>query len=324
MPYLGLCCIVKDETPFLEEWIVFHALMGVEAFILYDNDSAVPVRDTLAHLASEYKVTVIEAPGRGKQIPCYDHCLSTFGKQFAWLGFLDMDEFAVPLRHGDLRLMLSNYEAEAGLGAHWTLFGSSGHKTRPEGLQIENYTLAIPDAEPASWHVKLFVRPFRIREFINPHTAACHEGRIVNTGYAPIRGPLSIPPVRDVCQINHYYYRSSQDFYQKLQRGMADSRREHRIPRRINPPRGKVEDRSAARYAPQVRQLLEQPELARTLFRPRVPESPEQTAAAFTDLLRHNRPGEALILLAKARRRFPGHPLIELLTRESAELAASF
>jgi hypothetical protein len=108
--YLGLCCIVKDETPFLEEWIAFHTLMGVEAFVIYDNGSSIPVRDTLHPMFDKNFITVINAPGRIQQLPCYDHCLKVFGGQFAWLGFIDMDEFAVPLRHGDLRLMLSEYE----------------------------------------------------------------------------------------------------------------------------------------------------------------------------------------------------------------------
>ena len=322
MHYLGLCCIVKDETPFLEEWIAFHALMGVEAFVMYDNGSAIPVHETLGPLSRRYAITVVEAPGPARQIPCYDHCLKTFGKHFAWMGFIDMDEFVLPLRHPDLRLLLSQYEHRAGLGFHWMPFGSNGHKTRPSGLQIENYTLALPSLEPAIWHVKLFVRPSKIRYFINPHTVSCLEGEVVNTDNLPVRGPMSHPIARDLCQINHYYFRSNQDFYKKMQRGMADSRREHRIPTRLDLPRGDVEDLAAARHGPRVRQLLEQPETGQSmLFRPQIPDTPEALADIFASLVRQ-RPAEALILLAKGRQRFPGHPLLALLTEKSAKLAA--
>ena len=45
MRYLALCCIVKDENMFLKEWLAYHALLGVEHFYIYDNMSAVPVRE---------------------------------------------------------------------------------------------------------------------------------------------------------------------------------------------------------------------------------------------------------------------------------------
>ena len=38
MKYLGLCAIVKDEDPFLEEWICHHALLGVEGFIIFGTN----------------------------------------------------------------------------------------------------------------------------------------------------------------------------------------------------------------------------------------------------------------------------------------------
>ena len=37
--YLAICAIFRDEAPFLDEWIAFHRLMGVEHFFLYDNGS---------------------------------------------------------------------------------------------------------------------------------------------------------------------------------------------------------------------------------------------------------------------------------------------
>ena len=42
-----ICAILKDETPYLEEWIKHHLAIGVEHFVLYDNNSAIPIRETL-------------------------------------------------------------------------------------------------------------------------------------------------------------------------------------------------------------------------------------------------------------------------------------
>ena len=37
MVYLSLCAIMKDESPYIREWLLFHLEVGVEHFYLYDN-----------------------------------------------------------------------------------------------------------------------------------------------------------------------------------------------------------------------------------------------------------------------------------------------
>jgi len=325
MEYLALCCIVKDETPYLEEWIAFHTLMGVESFIIYDNESRIPVRDTLRRLLDNRYISIIHVTGKAQQIPCYDHCLSTFGKQFAWIGFIDMDEYALPLQHGDLRLMLTQYSHAAGFAAHWMQFGSNGHKTRPAGLQIESYTMTLPEAEPASLHVKLFVQPRYVRCYLNPHTVSCLPGySVVNSAGAPVKAPISHPVVRDVCQINHYYYRSNQDFYEKQLRGRADIATGRVMTERIKNPHGDTEDMRAARFAPLVRRLLaDDGACARMATRLRLPDTPDAAAALIGDTLNAGNVQDAFILLAKLARAFPEHPVTMALLAQAGPLAES-
>ena len=35
----AICLIFKDEAPFLQEWIEYHHLIGIEHFYLYNNNS---------------------------------------------------------------------------------------------------------------------------------------------------------------------------------------------------------------------------------------------------------------------------------------------
>ncbi len=257
MHYLGLCCIVKDETPFLEEWIAFHTLMGVESFIIYDNASAVPVAETIGRMIEPGYIKLFRIPGKAQQVPCYNHCLNEFGKDFFWLGFIDMDEFALPVSDGDLRVLLSRYEKHAALGLNQMNFGTSGHKTRPEGLQIENYTMAMPEREDMNRHVKLFTRPKRTLGMTNPHIGEFKDGELpVNTSEIPIDGPFSIPPVWDKAQLNHYYYRSTQDYFNKLSRVRGSTGTRHHMPAKLDPPPGTIRDLRAALYAPIVRDLI--------------------------------------------------------------------
>lgn len=92
--YLALCAVAKDETPFLREWVEYHALIGVERFIIYDHESAVPVAETLADHVATGLVTVVNLQGFAIQLPAYNHCLQQFGGGLCqWIGFIDLDEF---------------------------------------------------------------------------------------------------------------------------------------------------------------------------------------------------------------------------------------
>ena len=32
--------IVRDEAPYIKEWLDYHLLAGIDHFLIYDNDSA--------------------------------------------------------------------------------------------------------------------------------------------------------------------------------------------------------------------------------------------------------------------------------------------
>ena len=71
-----ICAILKDETPYLEEWIKHHLAIGVEHFVLYDNNSAIPIRETLKTYIRTGDVEVIECPiVESPQLKAYNHCL---------------------------------------------------------------------------------------------------------------------------------------------------------------------------------------------------------------------------------------------------------
>ena len=261
MKYLALCAIVKDEDPFLEEWICHHALLGVEAFILYDNGSAYPVRERLrAFLRGDF-LTVVNIRGKGRQMIAYNHCLREFGHRFRWLGFLDLDEYAVPKRARDLRVLLQDYEDAAALGLSWQWFGTGGHRARPKGTQLENYVLALADEQ---WrrHIKSFVWPQGIAGMWSPHFAVPFRGgHTVNERHEPVVGAVGDSFSAELGQINHYYYRSWQDYYEKMLRGLPDGGRRV-IPEKIRPPDGDVPDTSALHLVPALRAMLEREDRA--------------------------------------------------------------
>lgn len=219
MHYLTFCCIAKDEDFFLKEWLAYHATLGVEHFYIYDNCSVVPIRQLLDEFADPSRVTIRRVPGERMQLPVYDDCLQSFGASCKWIGFLDVDEFALPMQDNDLRVMLSEFEDYGGLGATWHLFGPSGHLKRPKGLVTRNYTKAF--AAQKSFQIKTFAQPARTAQCLNPHYFRYQPGYYcVNEEHYPVSPGLqcTFTPGGRI-RVNHYFMKSQQDFEHKIQRG---------------------------------------------------------------------------------------------------------
>lgn len=219
MHYLALCCIAKDEDFFLKEWLAYHAILGVEHFYIYDNCSTVPIRELLGDFTDASRVTIRRIQGERMQLPAYDDCLHSFGKSCKWIGFIDIDEFFLPMKDNDLRVLLAEFESYGGLGATWHLFGPSGHLKRPAGPVIRNYTEAFALQE--SFQIKSFVQPARTVQCMNPHYFRYAPGHFcVNEDHYPVppRVQCSFSPGKRL-RVNHYFMKSQQDFEHKIQRG---------------------------------------------------------------------------------------------------------
>lgn len=223
MYYLAMCCIIKDEDPFIKEWLTYYSLLGVEHFYIYDNESKRPVRELLDGFTDGSRVTIRRIQGGRMQLPAYNDCLQSFGKDCRWIGFVDMDEFVLPMHDNDLRVFLSEFEQYGGVAATWHLFNSSGHLKRPEGPVIKNYTETFTPAD--SFQNKCFVQPDKTLLALNPHFFSYTPGHYcVNEAHYPI-SPMCEPSFSSGgrIRVNHYFVRSQQDFEEKLRRGRADT-----------------------------------------------------------------------------------------------------
>lgn len=96
---LGIGAIVKEEGPYLLEWIAWHRCLGVSKFFIADNMSADGTSELLKALHDEGIVTRIEwavQPAPGLQVAAYKHIVETYGRSVDWLAFIDVDEFFRP------------------------------------------------------------------------------------------------------------------------------------------------------------------------------------------------------------------------------------
>lgn len=228
MRYLSGFLVVKDENSYLLEWLTYHHLVGVEHFFIHDNDSKIPVSETLSRQIADGLVTVTRFPGEYPQMNAFADGLSRFGSESTWMAFIDTDEFIVSAKEDDFRNVLRKYEEFGGLALNWRLFGSSGHESRPSGLQIEQFTRRAPKTHDASKYVKWVIQPARFSVFTDPHHAKFRPGYFgVNEKKEVVRiGKTNHSS--DEAWINHYFFRSRQEWAKKVERRSVYSEKANR------------------------------------------------------------------------------------------------
>jgi hypothetical protein len=127
---VSICAIFKNEAPYLKEWIIYHQIVGIKHFYLYNNNSTDNFQEVLKPFLSEGLVTLIDWPLCPGQMPAYEDCVKRYSRETEWISFVDIDEFIVPQKSNDVYDVLKNFKNRAFVVAYWHIFGSSGIVSR--------------------------------------------------------------------------------------------------------------------------------------------------------------------------------------------------
>ena len=205
-----IATMVRDDDDYINEWVEYHLAIGFEHILIYDHKSINPVIPIW-----EDKVTVKRIE---KELPFAEYIhLSTF-RDFKsyWIMVADVDEFLVLLQHKDVKELLVKYEAFGGLGIPWSMYGSSGHIKKPQGLVKNNYLWRIVDTDDKQY-VKTIANTQYFKDMGDPHFVYSTRP-LVNEAFESFTGSLTISP-REICKINHYFTRSYEEWIFKRNRG---------------------------------------------------------------------------------------------------------
>ncbi len=220
--YLSLCLIIKDENPYLKEWLDYHILLGIDHFWIYDNESQEPVVNAIPEYIKKGWVTVNPIRGKGMQLYAYDHCIQTYGYLTKWIGFIDTDEFLVPKTTKTIPEFLVDFEDFGGLAVSSVFFGADGNKDRPLCGQVAGYLARSSDDFSMNRLIKSIVQPDKVVFPISPHHFMYKEGFFcVNEKIDRVDTQFFPCNVKKI-QLNHYFTRSMFEWKEKMSRGRGD------------------------------------------------------------------------------------------------------
>lgn len=214
---LSLCAIFRDEAEFLEEWIVFHQLQGVDHFYLYNNLSRDNFREVIK---SNKNITLIDWDFESTnlsewnliQCAAYNDCLLKYGNTSNFIAFLDTDEFLFCPDGRKIKDFLINYSNYSGVAVNWVFFGTNNvYKIPDNALLIETLTKRAPINYDGNKVIKTIVRTSSNACFkYDPHLPVVN-GFIVNENFWQVHSPVNNPICIQKIRINHYWTRT-EDF----------------------------------------------------------------------------------------------------------------
>lgn len=206
-------CIVamlRDELRFIDEWLIYHRLIGIDHFYLYDDDPSQPLLDHL----KEYNSFVTVIPwysnqlrigGRNRQIQAYLHAVKEFSSAYDWITFIDGDEFIALKKHSDIKTFLNSFKKCSAICLQWHVFGHNGFYDDPTGLITE--CLTRRNKEPRTM-IKSITRCSDIVDILSVHSCVLKDNsvRVDANGKKFIKDIY--PGKTAIAHINHYQCRS--------------------------------------------------------------------------------------------------------------------
>lgn len=213
--YISILATIKNEAPYIKEWIEYHRMIGVDRFYIYDNDSTDNIKDVLKDYIKSGIVVYNFFSGIGKQLDIYEDGIDRYGANTFWMAIIDLDEFIVPVQSYDIITFLKDYEQYPAVAVNWIQFDGNDHIKKPDGLVIENYKRAFLPEHPLNQITKSIVQPKYVYEYLTAHHFQYIKGMAINENfeYSTERDmPNSVHKIR----INHYATKSLEEYKQKI------------------------------------------------------------------------------------------------------------
>jgi hypothetical protein len=154
----SIIACARWESPYIAEWLAHHIAIGFDHVYLYCNDDdPTELRGVLRKLRPDLTARVTFRPyfGQGQQSLMYLDGLRYARLHSDWISFLDIDEFLVLRSWSSVPDLLQQLDRDRidSLHFNWLFYGNNGHKLRPAGSVLQNYTRRSRSVDGHTKHI---------------------------------------------------------------------------------------------------------------------------------------------------------------------------
>lgn len=233
---LNICAIVKDEGLYLEEWIYYHLLQGVDRFYIYHNESTDNTEDILKHFEAEGVLEYKNWPNAfvgSTQLQAYDDHFANHKDSEDWTACMDADEFLYYSPEMTVKEWLNKlpegitdtYQPRA-IVVPWVLYGSNGKEDWEDAPVIKRFTKRATHFDQ---HVKTILQPKYIRGLANDVHSFKIDGLVMNTQFQPMpdatptfEAQTHVQITHPILRLNHFHVKSREEYRKRCERGRVD------------------------------------------------------------------------------------------------------
>lgn len=234
---------MKNEGPYILEWVAYHRAIGVDNFLIYTNgceDGTAEILDRLQETGVLQHRNNDDWKGNSPQQHALNRSLKEEVIENAdWIIHIDVDEFInVRCGNGTLFDFFDRVPQATNVAMTWRLFGHNGVRALSDALVIEQFDTCAPKFCPKPhtvWGFKTMFRNMGAYGKISCHRpnklsdAFRDKVHWVNGSGSPLGDEVKDNGWRssqrsigyDLIQLNHYALRSAESFLIKRQRGRA-------------------------------------------------------------------------------------------------------
>lgn len=225
---IAIGAILRNEAPYLLEWIAHHRALGVQEFFLADNVSIDGTSELLSELDRQgwvHRIPFPDPPNGQAQTEAYAHIYERIGSSVDWIAFIDGDEFIVT-EAPDLPTYISSV-VRPDVGAvslNWAIYGSSGLVSADARPVLQRFRCRAKRDEFKNRHYKSIVRAGLDADVRHPHHPGLPHGFLLVDAAGNGQAVSKVPGIANAVEwrgarINHYVIKSFAEFKAKQTRG---------------------------------------------------------------------------------------------------------
>lgn len=227
---VAICAIARNENRYAVEWVEHYKKLGVSKIFIYDNyfNDEPSITKVLKKYETAGFVEFIPIPNRkAMQKKAYEHCYKLHGDEYAWIGFLDLDEYLRWNSKKKIETMFQQYNDADCVLINWRTFTDNGlthYDDRPLKVrftEVMPLDQCVKYDHPENDHVKCFVAGgLGNVQFKSPHHPETRM-RCVNVSGKEVKNcAFVIPFDHSVMRLDHYWTKTAEEWIgTKLMRG---------------------------------------------------------------------------------------------------------
>ncbi|MEP2640032.1 glycosyltransferase family 2 protein [Roseobacter sp.] len=234
---------MKNEGPFILEWVAHHLAVGFDHFVVYTNDcddGTVALLDALsdAGIVTRFDNPYLKMKNPAPQRGALKHAQNLdLVRDADWVLGSDVDEFVnIHVGDGTLEALTKAAGHPDALSMQWRLFGSAGIDTYSSRPITEQHLWCAPELCPRpvqAWGVKTLFRPKGFKSF-GVHRPKNWQGaagcKWVNGSGVQVAESFLESGWRfgtggygyDLVTLNHYSVRNAESYLVKKDRGRVN------------------------------------------------------------------------------------------------------